>query len=291
MDQEIFMQAGPAVYHIVTEEELQIEEHCRQFFFENLSDIPSDIRKGSVITCRIYRTAEFAPVQGKLVYEDLQHQIFQNAQTQTRVFYWDGAAYGICREKQNEELEIALSEAAFPILEVDIRVIEMMALEKALLKRQALVLHSAFIAYRGRGIVFTAPSGTGKSTQADLWQRYAGARVVNGDRSIIWWNEHKQCYEVCGLPFCGSSQINYNERYPLHAVVFIAQAAQNHVQSFPMIQAVRKLFGEISINQWDSASVEAAFDQIEHLASCVRMVQLECNMEPEAVETLREFIL
>ena len=47
-----------------------------------------------------------------------------------------------------------------------------------------LVLHSSYIVTRQeQGILFSGPSGIGKSTQAALWQRYAGAEIVNGDRA------------------------------------------------------------------------------------------------------------
>lgn len=49
-----------------------------------------------------------------------------------------------------------------------------------------LVLHSAYIVTRGgEGILFSGPSGIGKSTQAALWERFAGARTVNGDRALV----------------------------------------------------------------------------------------------------------
>ena len=290
MSRQIYMQVGPASYHILTEEEFFVDETCRQFFYEKAEDMKPETKSGDIISCRIRRVSEFTPVCGELVYENPERQIFRDEQYETRVFYWCGQIYGICREDPSEKLEIELAETAFPELALNMRVIEMMSLEKALLSRQAMVLHSAFIAWKNQGIVFTAPSGTGKSTQAELWRKYASAHVVNGDRSVLWWREETQQYEVCGLPFCGSSQINYNEQYPLRAVVFISQAPENHVQEYPIVHAVRKLFGEISINQWDSTSVQMAFDQIERLAGNVRMVQLECNMEPEAVETLREYI-
>ena len=49
-----------------------------------------------------------------------------------------------------------------------------------------LVLHSAYIVTRqGEGILFSGPSGIGKSTQAALWQRYGAAQTVNGDRALV----------------------------------------------------------------------------------------------------------
>lgn len=49
-----------------------------------------------------------------------------------------------------------------------------------------LVLHSAYIVTRqGEGILFSGPSGIGKSTQAALWQHYGAAQTVNGDRALV----------------------------------------------------------------------------------------------------------
>ena len=95
----------------------------------------------------------------------------------------------------------------------------MFALEKYLLKKGGLILHSSFIEWHNQGIVFTAPSGTGKSTQASLWQKYEHAKIINSDRSILYFNKNNILMS-CGLPFCGSSNINLNKEFPLKAIVF-----------------------------------------------------------------------
>ena len=60
---------------------------------------------------------------------------------------------------------------------------DLLGLETLLLKYDGLLLHSSFIRWRGEGILFSAPSGTGKSTQADLWVKYEDAEILNGDRA------------------------------------------------------------------------------------------------------------
>ena len=67
-----------------------------------------------------------------------------------------------------------------------------------------LVLHSAYIVTRrGEGILFSGPSGIGKSTQAALWQRYGAAQTVNGDRALV----RPDTGTVSGVMYAGTSGI------------------------------------------------------------------------------------
>ena len=51
--------------------------------------------------------------------------------------------------------------------------------------RQTLLMHASAVSWNGQGLVFTAPSGTGKTTQAELWARYKGAKILNGDKVFL----------------------------------------------------------------------------------------------------------
>ena len=89
-----------------------------------------------------------------------------------------------------------------------------------------LVLHSAYIVTpAGEAILFSGPSGIGKSTQAALWERFAGARTVNGDRALVRPVERT----VGGVFYAGTSGICQNVTAPLRAVVLLGQAAENRV--------------------------------------------------------------
>ena len=49
------------------------------------------------------------------------------------------------------------------------------------------VFHSSALAVDGKAYLFTAPSGTGKSTHISLWQQRFGnsVQIVNGDKPIM----------------------------------------------------------------------------------------------------------
>ena len=66
---------------------------------------------------------------------------------------------------------------------------------------QGIVIHAAAIECEGKGIVFSAPSGTGKSTQANLWKVHKKAKILNGDRPVIRVPEERSY--VYGTPWSG----------------------------------------------------------------------------------------
>ena len=81
----------------------------------------------------------------------------------------------------------------------------MIGLEQLLLRYDGLILHSSLVRWQGKGILFSAPSGTGKSTQASLWEKHMGAEILNGDRAGIRYVDGR--WMAYGLPYAGSSRI------------------------------------------------------------------------------------
>ncbi len=68
-------------------------------------------------------------------------------------------------------------------------------------------------------VLFTAPSGTGKSTQAELWRKHRGASIINGDCTLI--AEDDGVFTAFGFPFSGTSGIFENRKAPIAAVVYL----------------------------------------------------------------------
>ena len=87
----------------------------------------------------------------------------------------------------------------------------------------ALLVHGSAIATDGRGYMFTAPSGTGKSTRTKLWlEGVPNSYVVNGDKPILRLRD--DCVWVCGAPWCGKERWNTNARVPLQAIYLLERA-------------------------------------------------------------------
>lgn len=291
MNNKIYMQVGPVIYEKTFLMPFQVRDEYKEFFFSSLKEI-KDHEKSRIIRCQIKMVHHFSNIQGDLIYENPERMIFSYQGREFRLHAGIKGVCGIYRESEDDEnsIEIQLSDEEFHQFEINTVFLEMLALERHLLKENALVLHSSYILWENQGIVFTAPSGTGKSTQAELWRCYKGAQIINGDRSVLWWNPVKEQFYVCGLPFCGSSGIRKNISAPLRAVVFLSQALQNQVWPCPSSESIRKMFGEISINQWNPKAVEKSLTLIEKISKTVPMIRLACNMEPEVADILADIL-
>ena len=91
------------------------------------------------------------------------------------------------------------------------------------------VFHGAAIEYGGKAYLFTAPSGTGKTTHIALWRKYLGKKVniINGDKPILRLIENG--FTVYGTPFAGKEQWQRNVSAPLGGICFLSQGKNNKI--------------------------------------------------------------
>lgn len=167
--------------------------------------------------------------------------------------------------------------------------VSMLALEKEMMHAGAMLLHSAFMRYKDTAVLFSAASGTGKSTQADLWTKYRGTKTVNGDRSLLV--REAEGWRAYGWPICGSSEICHNENYPVRAIVMLKQAKENRIYPLKGFAALRAVMEQITINAWDSDFQNVVIDQLEHLLQEVPVYCLECDISEEAVNCLEQVLV
>lgn len=164
------------------------------------------------------------------------------------------------------------------------QVLTALGAEHLMAQNGGFVFHCSFVAVNGKAILFTAPSGTGKSTQADLWNRHRGAPIYNGDRSVIRW-ENGQAY-ACGIPFAGSSQICENVTLPLGAIVYLRQAPKTTIRRLRGAESFRSLWEGCSVNTWDRADVDRISETVMQVLSSVPVFELACTPDESAIVAL-----
>ena len=136
----------------------------------------------------------------------------------------------------------------------------------------------------GKAILFTAPSETGKSTQADLWHRLRGAAIHNGDRSAVRWQDGRAY--ACGVPFAGSSQICENVTLPLAAIVYLRQAPETTIRRLRGAESFRCLWEGCSVNTWDRADVDRISETVLQVLTAVPVFELACTPDESAILAL-----
>jgi hypothetical protein len=155
----------------------------------------------------------------------------------------------------------------------------------AALRYQGLQIHSAAIADAGRGIIFSAPSGTGKTTQAHLWTRHFGAKMLNGDRPIVCLTEHGP--HVYGTAWSGSDEVYQNAALPLAAIVFIEQAEENHAERLTAASALKYLLPRCFVPYFSSSLQTAALNIVDGILRQTPCYLLRCKPERAAAELIR----
>lgn len=188
-----------------------------------------------------------------------------------------------CENEQRTKYHIYIKKETFDRVN-SIMLVNFFALEGAMLHYHAFWLHSSFVRWKGKGIVFTAPSGTGKSTQAELWKKYKGADTLNGDRTLI------RCvdgiYKGYGSVYAGSSDIYRNESAPIEAVVILKQGKENCLERIPQKEAFRCVYRETLLNPWDASYVSSMMQQVVEMITSVSVYRLTCRPDKSAVELL-----
>ena len=194
---------------------------------------------------------------------------------------------------ENEKADITLSipkemETEHEIF-VRTNIWNYLAFENVLINHQGFILHSSFISWQNNGILFTAPSGTAKSTQADLWKKYEDADIYNGDRTIIRKIEGK--YYGFGSPYAGSSGIYRNESAPIKAIVVIDQGPDNVIRRLRGREAFLPLFRETLMNTWNKEYMEKMTDLLMDAACQIPIYHLSCRPDQDAINTVKNEIL
>ena len=198
---------------------------------------------------------------------------------------WNGERiYASVEECSETETEIRFDPARLGEMVWDPLFVSLLALERRQMDRDAMILHCAYIEYKGEAILFSAPSETGKTTQANLWEKYRGAKTVNGDRSLLRRIDGR--WHACGWPVCGSSGVCHDKSLPIRAVVMLSQAPEDRAERLGTMKAFTQIYSQITVNRWNRGDTRRAMELLEDLTADVPVYHLACTMEETAVQAL-----
>jgi serine kinase of HPr protein (carbohydrate metabolism regulator) len=146
-----------------------------------------------------------------------------------------------------------------------------------------LLFHGSVIAVDGVAYLFTAKSGTGKSTHTRLWREMLGERavMVNDDKPFISVSEDG--ITVHGSPWNGKHKLGNNISVPLRAICILERGKRNEIYKIPASKAVLMLIQQSSRPK-NAEQMGKYMELLDAIASKVHFYHLSCNMDPEAAE-------
>ncbi|MBR6270962.1 MAG: hypothetical protein IKR26_02255 [Lachnospiraceae bacterium] len=147
------------------------------------------------------------------------------------------------------------------------------------------LFHSSAVAVDGEAVLFTAPSGTGKSTHARLWKQLFGDRLVyiNDDKPYIGYDGEAGPLTVYGSPWMGTHRVGANTSAPIKAIGIIERSPDNHTERMNAAQAFATLFNQ-AYRPRDVKMLTATMNILKRVAEEVPIYTIYCNMEPEAAQ-------
>ena len=154
--------------------------------------------------------------------------------------------------------------------------------------RGGVLCHASAIEWKGESVIFTAASGTGKTTQAMLWEKYRGAKILNGDKMLL--ETGGICCRAWGSPWRGSSPYGRNESAPLRAVIVLEQAEKNSIREIGGAEIMAALSPHLFYPMWSRECVNNVMKALDWLLERTPVYLLACRPDQEAVELVHRTI-
>ena len=124
-----------------------------------------------------------------------------------------------------------------------------------------------------------------KSTQASLWEKYRGARILNGDKAGV---QPGEMTTVHGMPFCGTSGICENVSLPLRCIVVLSLAKENTARRLGVREALPLLSPNVFADQLIAEEWQKTLMLLLDLVENVPIYSLACTPDVRAVEALEQ---
>ena len=165
----------------------------------------------------------------------------------------------------------------------------MMAFAFAAAPFDTLLIHASVIRHAGYGYLFTAPSGTGKSTHTHLWYKHIpGCDLMNDDNPVVRIIDGRAL--VFGSPWSGKTPCYRNIYAPIGAITRIEQRPENSVRRMAAIEAFATLLPAVSSMKWDRRVYMSICDTISSLLSITPIYWLGCRPDEEAARVCFEAV-
>lgn len=157
-----------------------------------------------------------------------------------------------------------------------------------LISDNIVLFHASALAVDGKAYLFTAPSGTGKSTHTRLWRECLGERVtmINDDKPLLEIAENR--VTVFGTPYAGKERIQTNTSAPVAGIIFLHQAKENTIERIDPSKAYPLLLNQTH-RPADPQKLIQTMNLVGKLAK-LPVYEMGCNISMEAAQLAYQFL-
>lgn len=179
-------------------------------------------------------------------------------------------------EKQKQYPHLTLSECEY-IYTSD-------CFYRELLLYDGFLLHASAVALEDYAYLFSAPSGTGKSTHTHLWLNCFGEKafIINDDKPAIRLIDGH--FYACGTPWSGKTDESKNMHVPLKAIAYIKRSNDNYINKAAPEKAIKYIL-EQTIRPGGLSCMDKLLLLLDKLLKEIPVYELHCNISEEAVIT------
>lgn len=146
--------------------------------------------------------------------------------------------------------------------------------------KNMMAVHSASVLYRDKIWLFSAPSGTGKTTHTQLWREVYETPIINGDINLV--AIENDIAVVHGIPWCGTSGVYSKESYPLGGIVLLSQGTENEIVTLSEEQKLLQVLHRSISPGWKEELQEKNYRVVEALSEKIMICHLSCTRDKEA---------
>lgn len=153
--------------------------------------------------------------------------------------------------------------------------------------KQGILFHSSAISVNGKGVLFTALSGTGKSTHSRHWAEAFGNEIVYVNDDKPFMREEGDRFYVYGSPWNGKHRLGNNIKVPVYAVCFLKRGKEDKVESITAEEAVSLLFNQTIVPENVSYKLKL-FAILDKLIKNVKLYTIYCTDSVQSAIKIRE---
>ncbi len=158
-----------------------------------------------------------------------------------------------------------------------------------LLAYDGMLLHCSAVEVDEKAYLFTAPSGTGKSTHASFYKEIFKNRatIINDDKPIVRKIDGK--FFVFGSPWQGKHKIGENKKAKIKGICHLTRGKTNQITKADKNYMISVLLSQ-TLRPKEEEKMDKLLTLLEEMLDSTDLYLLKCNKEKESAKVSYQFM-